>query len=168
VLLVRLVPPAVVTVISVAPTEPAGEVAVICVSELTVKLVATVEPNFRVVAPVKSVPVITTEVPPAARPLIGDIAVIVGTATYVNWSALLVALVPPAVVTVTSSTTPALPAGEVVVMDVAEVTVKLLAATDPNFTDVALVRSVPVIVTKVPPTILPFAGEMELIVGVAT
>ena len=74
---------------------------------------------------------------------------------------------PPAVVTVTS-TAPALPAGEVAVIEVAELTVKLLAATEPNFTDVALVRSVPVIVTKVPPTILPFAGEMELIVGVAT
>jgi hypothetical protein len=54
------------------------------------------------------------------------------------------------------------------VMDVAEVTVKLLAATDPNITAVAPLRSVPVIVTKVPPTILPFVGEMELTVGVAT
>jgi len=53
-------------------------------------------------------------------------------------------------------------------MDVAEVTVKLLAATDPNITAVAPLRSVPVIVTKVPPTILPFVGEMELTVGVAT
>ena len=163
----ELVPPAVVTVISVAPTEPAGEVAVICVSELTVKLVATVEPNFRVVAPVKSVPVITTEVPPAARPLIGDIAVIVGTATYVNWSALLVALVPPAVVTVTS-TVPTLPAGEMAVMDIAELTVKLLAATEPNITDVAPLKLIPRMVTEVPPEVLPLVGEMELTVGAAT
>jgi hypothetical protein len=159
-----LVPPAVVTVISVAPTEPAGEVAVICVSELTVKLVAMVEPNFRVVAPVKSVPVITTEVPPAARPLVGDIAVIVGTATYVNWSALLVTLVPPAVVTVTSIA-PALPVGVIAVIEVAELTVKLLAATEPNFTDVAPLKSVPVMVTEVPPSVLPPVGEMELTVG---
>jgi len=76
-------------------------VAVMEVAELTVKLVTAIEPKFRAVAPVKPVPVITTEVPPAARPLVGDIAVIVGTATYVNRSALLVALVPPAVVTVT-------------------------------------------------------------------
>jgi hypothetical protein len=100
-LLGALAPPAVVTVTSTAPTLPAGEVAVMEVAELTVKLVTAIEPKFRAVAPVKPVPVITTEVPPAARPLVGDIAVIVGTATYVNRSALLVALVPPAVVTVT-------------------------------------------------------------------
>ena len=53
----------VVTVTSAIP-EPAGEVAVILISELTVKLVAAVEPNLTAVAPVNPVPVIVTVVPP--------------------------------------------------------------------------------------------------------
>ena len=46
-----------------------------------------------------------TEVPPAAGPLLGVMLVMVGGAgtTYVNWSLALVALVPPEVVTVTST-----------------------------------------------------------------
>ena len=77
-------PPTVVTVISTTPAEPAGETAVIEVAEFCVKLVAAVEPNFTAVALLKFVPVMLTEVPPTALPLVGDIAVIVGTATYVN------------------------------------------------------------------------------------
>jgi hypothetical protein len=53
-------------------------------------------------------------------------------------------------------------------MDVAELTVKLLAATEPNITAVAPLKSVPVMLTEVPPAVLPLVGEMELIVGVAT
>ena len=39
----------------------------ICVAELTVKLVAAVPPKDTAVAPVKLVPVMTTEVPPDQR-----------------------------------------------------------------------------------------------------
>ncbi len=60
---------------------PAGEVAVIEVAELTVKLVALVAPNFTAVAPVKPVPVTVTDVPPAAGPDVGEIEVTVGAAT---------------------------------------------------------------------------------------
>jgi tagatose-1,6-bisphosphate aldolase non-catalytic subunit AgaZ/GatZ len=48
---------------------PAGEVAVIWVEEFTVKEVAASAPNFTAVDPVKSVPVITTEVPPPGGPV---------------------------------------------------------------------------------------------------
>jgi hypothetical protein len=71
------VPPAVVTVTSTVPV-PAGDVAVIEVAELTVKLVAFVAPNFTAVAPVRLVPVMATEVPPAFGPEVGEIDVTVG------------------------------------------------------------------------------------------
>jgi hypothetical protein len=65
--LVALVPLGVVTVTSTVPV-PAGETAVIEVSEMTLKLVALVEPNLTALAPVRLVPVMVTEVPPAAGP----------------------------------------------------------------------------------------------------
>ena len=66
-------PPAVVTLTSTVPV-PAGEVAVIWVAELTVKPVAAVAPNFTAVAPVKLVPVMSTLVPPAVGPDVGESA----------------------------------------------------------------------------------------------
>jgi hypothetical protein len=83
----------------------------------------------------------------------------------VNWSAPLVALVPAGVVTVTS-TLPAAPAGAVAVTDVADPTVKL-AFVAPNFTDVAPVNPVPVIVTAVPPAVDPLLGVTPETVGAA-
>ena len=65
------------TVTSTVPVL-AGEVAVIEVAELTVTLAALVAPNFTAVVPVKLVPVIVTEVPPAAGPDAGEIDVTVG------------------------------------------------------------------------------------------
>ena len=81
---------------------PAGEVAVIWVSETTVKVAAAV-PKSTAVAPVKSVPVMVTEVPPAVGPAFGLTEVTVGAATKVNWSAEAVGEVPPGVVTVMST-----------------------------------------------------------------
>ena len=78
---VALVPPVVVTVTSMVPAEPAGEVAVILIAELTVKLVAAAAPNLTAVAPVNPVPVTNTTVPPARGPLAGEITVTVGAAT---------------------------------------------------------------------------------------
>lgn len=71
------VPPAVVTVTSTVPA-PGGEVAVIDVAELTVKLVALLAPNFTAVAPVNPVPVTATEVVPIADPELGEIELTVG------------------------------------------------------------------------------------------
>ena len=73
------------------------------------------------------------------------------------------ALVPPGVVTVTS--TVPVPAGAVALMEVALVTVKLAAAVDPNLTAVAPVKSVPVRVTVVPPEAGPLAGDRVVTVG---
>ena len=50
---------------------PAGLVAVIEVALTTVTPVAAVVPKLTAVAPVKPVPVIVTEVPPAAEPVVG-------------------------------------------------------------------------------------------------
>jgi uncharacterized membrane protein len=61
----------VTTFTSTVPAENAGEVAVICVALLTVKLVAPTPPNLTAVAPVKSVPVMMTLVEPAVVPEVG-------------------------------------------------------------------------------------------------
>ena len=70
------VPPAVVTLIG-PPVAPDGTVAVICVSELTVKL-APVPLNVTELAPVNAEPVIVTDVP--GGPLVGEKEEIVGAA----------------------------------------------------------------------------------------
>ena len=93
--------------------------------------------------------------------------VIVGMAagTEVNWSAALITLVPPGVTTVTS-TVPE-PAGEVAVIDVAEIAITLVALAAPNLTAVAPVKLVPVMVTVVPPVAGPLVGLMLVTVGAA-
>ncbi|MGA8724369.1 MAG: hypothetical protein WB565_04965, partial [Acidimicrobiales bacterium] len=66
----------------------AGEVAVIWVSETTVKVEAAVVPKVTAVAAVKPVPVMVTEVPPAVGPEVGATELTVGTgAIKVKWSA---------------------------------------------------------------------------------
>ncbi|MCW7984727.1 hypothetical protein XF35_05155 [Streptomyces platensis subsp. clarensis] len=71
-------PAGVVTVTCTVP-EPAGAVAVIWVSELTVKE-ACVAPKRTPVAPVKPVPVTVTWVPPAVEPEVGETDVTAGVA----------------------------------------------------------------------------------------
>ena len=80
----------------------------------------------------------------------------------------LVAEVPPAVVTFTS-TTPGEPAGELQVIEVA-VLAEQPAETEaiPNLTSVAPVRLVPVMTTLVPPAVGPETGETPVTVGAAT
>ena len=85
-----------------------------------------------------------------------------------KWSlGALVAEVPPAVVTFTS-TTPAEPAGEVQVIEVAVLEPQEVPALVPNCTPEAAVRLVPVIVTLVPPAVGPDTGETPVTVGAAT
>ena len=79
-----------------------------------------------------------------------------------NWSAALVALVPPAVFTVTS--TVALPAGAVALILVELLNVKA-AETAPKKTPVAPVKFVPVMLTGVPPTVGPAVGLIAVTVG---
>jgi hypothetical protein len=133
------------------------------VAEVTTRLVPAVDPNFTAVAPVNPVPVTVTVVPPAAGPKAGEMPVMVGTGAYVNWSAAEVRLVPDGVVTVIS--TIPVPAGEVAVILVAEVTVKPDAGFVPNITAVAPVNPVPVTVTLVPPPKGPRTGAMLVTVG---
>ena len=80
-------------------------------------------------------------------------------------SAAEVAEVPFGVVTVTS--TIPMPAGEVAVMDVGLCTTTWVAALEPNFTAVAPVNPVPMMVTLVPPNTLPNLGWTALTVGAA-
>ena len=103
--------------------------------------VAGVPPKSTAVGLDSSVPVIVTTVPPPAGPADGLMLETVGPPTYAYWSAGLVALVPPAVVTVTS-TVPVAPAGAMAVMLVA-VSAVTVAALAPNLTAVARARLVP-------------------------
>jgi hypothetical protein len=57
------------------------------------------------------------------------------------------------------------PAGEVAVIEVAELTVKAIALTAPNLTAVTVVNPVPVMVTDVPPTAGPAFGDIDVTVG---
>ena len=84
-----------------------------------------------------------------------------------NWSLAPVAEVPPPVVTVMSMV-PAEPAGAVALIEIAELTVKLVALVAPNLTAVAPVKLVPLIATTVPPVVGPEFGLTRVTVGAAT
>ena len=69
----------VVTVTSTGPGElTAGEVAVMSTDETTMTPVAAAEPKLTPVAPVKLVPVMETEAPPAGKPADGLTVLTVG------------------------------------------------------------------------------------------
>jgi hypothetical protein len=53
------------------PLDPAGDIAVILVAELTVTPVAAVAPKFTAVAPLNPVPLMVTDVPPDGGPVAG-------------------------------------------------------------------------------------------------
>jgi hypothetical protein len=116
--------------------------------------------------PVKFVPVTMTDVPPTVRPEVGLRRVTVGAggAVNVNWSALEVADVPLAVVTV-MSTVPALSAGAMALTEPSELTVKLVAAVAPKKTLLAAVKPLPRMVTVVPPAMPPVFGVTEPTTG---
>src|SRR5208283_4001145 len=144
---------------------PAGDFMVREVGEAMSSPVPAVVPNLTDVAPVNPVPVTVTVVPPATGPAAGVTPVTVGTGSYVNWSDAEVALVPPGVVTVTS--TVPVPAGDFMVREVGEAMSRPVPAVDPNLTDVAPVKPVPVTVTVVPPVRGPAPGVMPVTVGMA-
>ena len=73
-------------------------------------------------------------------------------------------LVPYIVVTI-MPTSPALRAGVLQVIVVLFTIVREVAAKPSNVTDVASVKDVPVIVTLVPPAVLPVNGKMLVITG---
>ena len=153
---------AVVTVILTVPV-PAGAITVMLVSLFTLKLVAAVEPNMTLVAPVKPLPVMVTLVPPVTGPFVGLMLLMLGAVVYVNSSFAFTVEVPLAVVTVIS--TVPVPAGAITVMLVSLFTLKLVAAVEPNLTLVVPVKPVPVMVTLVPPARGPLVGLMLLMLG---
>ena len=63
------------------------------------------------------------------------------------------------------STVPAVPAGDVAVIDVGLLKVKPAAAVPPKLTAVTPLKLVPVIVTEVPPLVGPAVGVTDVIVG---
>ena len=71
---------------------------------------------------------------------------------------------PPPVVTI-MPTSPPLRAGVIQVIVVLFTMLREVAAIPPNVTDVAPVKFVPVIVTLVPPAVLPDDDEMPVIFG---
>ena len=73
-------------------------------------------------------------------------------------SALVLADVPPKVVTLTSTAPGVTVAGDTAVIEVVELTVTLVADTPPNVTVAPLMKLVPVIVTDVPPPDVPDVG----------
>src|SRR2546427_10803030 len=147
--------PAGVVTVSGPLLAPAGTVAWIAVSEITVKLAVT-PLNATVVVPVKLVPLIVTLVP--TGPLVGEKLAIVGGTTTVNPRVL--GPVPPAVVTLTGPVVA--PAGTAVWTAVSDDTVKP-ALTPLNATAVVPMRFVPLMVTAVPTG--PLAGERLAMVG---
>jgi hypothetical protein len=146
--------------------KPEGEVAVILLALVTTILVPAFVPKATAVTPERFVPVIVTEVPPAEAPDVGEMPVTVGAAAYVNWSAVTAALVPPGVVTSTS-TVPE-PDGAFAVIEVLLTTLTFVAGFVPKLTAVAPVKLEPVIVTSVPPAVPPAVGEMPVTAGAAT
>jgi len=155
--------PFTVTVTVTAPTLPAGVVAVIVVAFTTVTPVAAAPPNVTVAPAAKFVPVMVTAVPPAVGPLFGLTLLTVGTTAYVYPFARL-PLCDPTLVTVTV-TAPALPAGVVAVIVVAFTTTTFVADPLPNVTVAPDAKFVPVIVTAVPPAVVPVFGLTLVTVG---
>lgn len=131
----------------------------------TATFVAALPPNNTPDAPVNPVPVTVAVVPPVVGPRSGLTAVTVGGGLYVYSSATEVALVPPGVVTVTS-TVPISPAGDTQVRVDALVTWTSVADAMPNETVVApLTNPEPLIVTVCPPAAGPLLGLTDVTVG---
>ena len=72
---------------------------------------------------------------------------------------------PPPVVTITPTAPTVVRAGVIQVIVVLFTMLRFVAAIPPNVTEVAPVKDVPVIVTLVPPSVLPDDGEMPVIFG---
>ena len=152
-----------VTVTVTAPAVPAGVVVVIVVLLTTTTLVAAAAPKVTVAPEAKFVPVIVTDVPPAVGPLLGDTLLTVGLTTYVN-PLVRLPLWPIELVTVTV-TAPAVPAGVVAVIVVLLTTTTFVAAAPAKVTASPVAKFVHVIVTAVPPVVVPLFGDTLVTVG---
>src|SRR5207302_3194181 len=139
---------------------PVGTVALICVSEFTVNVVAAVLLKLTPVAPVKPVPVSVALVP--VGPLVGANEEISGA----EFTRKLVALVPVPAAFVTVIFPLVAPVGTVALICVSEFTVNVVAAVPLKLTPVAPVNPVPVSVTLVATG--PLAGVNDVMLGGVT
>ena len=105
-----------------------------------------------------------TDVPPLVLPEVGEIAVTVGANALYVYPLFNVPLCESVLVT-TTLTIPAACAEVVAVIEVELTTVTLVAAVPPKLTVAPDEKPVPVIVTDVPPLVLPEVGEMAVTVG---
>ena len=134
-------PPGVVT--AIFPDAPLPTTALIVVELTTVKDEAAVPPKLTAVAPVKFVPVIFTVVP---EPVVtGENEVTVGGAIKINPAR---DAVPPGVVTDTGPDDPLPSTTALIVVEL--ITLKEKAFVPPNFTDITLLKLVPLITTVAP------------------
>ena len=156
-------PTALTAVMLTVPAACAGDVAVIWVSEFIVKLVAAVLPKLTAVTLVKPEPVMMTDVPPAVVPAVGLTEVMTGMPKVYFEPAEVVEV--PAALAAVISTVPAAWAGDVAVIWVSELIVKLVAAVAPKLTAVTSVKPEPVIITDVPPAVVPAVGLTEVMIG---
>ena len=72
---------------------------------------------------------------------------------------------PPPVITITPTAPAVTRAGVIQVIVVLSTMLRFVAANPPNVTEVAPVKDVPVIVTLVPPAVLPVNSEMPVRFG---
>ena len=142
------------------PAALLGVVAVIVVSLTKTKLFAGVVPKVAAVAPVKLTPVMVTGVPPAMGPDAGVTRMLDGFPKYVNVLDELLTI--PAGVWMRMATVPAAWAGAfAVIQRPALRSVNILVAGMPSkVTCVALLRPVPLKLTRVAPEIGPYVGEI--------
>jgi hypothetical protein len=139
-----LLPSASLTVTSTVPPLPAGATAVSVVEDCTLTEDAALTPNATLAPGTKFVPVMVTVFPPAMGPIVGSTALTEG-GSYAYWSDSEIALVPPAVVTVTS--TVPVPAGATASNVVEDSTFTAVAGSEPKLTVASEPKFVPVIVT---------------------
>jgi hypothetical protein len=161
--LVRLdpVPPGAVTLIGPV-VAVAGTVAVICVAEFTVNVVAAALLNVTAVAPVKFVPVIVTDVP--ASPDVGVNDVIVGQVVLATVKPAKVS-VPSAFVTSTAPLVVPVPTTAVIEVPESILNEAALVLLISTSVTLGLLKFVPVMVTTQPTG--PLVGEMFVMVGIA-
>ena len=157
-----LVASVLVTTTLTAPAACAGVVAVIEVALTTMMLVAAVPPKVTVAPVAKFVPVIVTFWPPARGPELSAIAVTVGAPKVKPF--VLAPFVPSLFVTITL-VAPAACAGVVAVIEVPLTTVTFVAGAPPKVTVAPAAKFVPVIVTFVPPSVLPVVTLRLVTVG---
>ena len=157
------------TTCTVPAASTAGDTAVICVPEFTTTDAAATDPKLTNAPTVKLVPVIVTTVPPTVEPVAGLSWEMVGvlSATKVNRVASEVAETPVRFCTRTL-TSPGSEAGATARISPWVMIVTLAASTSPKKTCEPSTKSVPVMVTGVPPVAGPVVSEIEETVGAAS